>query len=275
VNALLADANTTIIGAGLTVGTITYTCSDTIAAGRVISSTPTSGTSYCGAVAMVVSTGTCCVTPPVPGSITVPATSANGAYNITWTASTGATSYQLESSAPASGTTVFPTWVQIYSGTALTFAERVGGGTWSYRVKATACGSSAYRTGSNNCVVTNSLVGGNAGASENSDWVKWRYPACWSYSRQCRGDMNGKKTVTYVAANDFTAFTAAFGKTNAQLALIPNGICGDLNHKNTVTRVAANDFTIFTTYFGKVDASVPLCSAAPVITGPYNYWTVP
>jgi hypothetical protein len=59
VNALLADANTAIIGAHLTVGPITYTCSATIAAGHVISSTPVSGTSYCGSVAMVVSTGTC------------------------------------------------------------------------------------------------------------------------------------------------------------------------------------------------------------------------
>jgi hypothetical protein len=56
---LLGDANTAIIAAQLTVGTITYTCSATVAKNYVISSTPTAGTSYCGSVAMVVSTGTC------------------------------------------------------------------------------------------------------------------------------------------------------------------------------------------------------------------------
>ncbi len=62
VNALLSDANNAIIAAQLSVGTITYACvpcSNPIPAGRVISTTPTGGTSYCGAVAMVVSTGPC------------------------------------------------------------------------------------------------------------------------------------------------------------------------------------------------------------------------
>jgi len=119
------------------------------------------------------------------------------------------------------------------------------------------------------------LIGGTAGTAENPDWMKWRYPACWSYNRQCRGDINGKTTGTPVASNDFTLFTAAYGKSQAQLILVPNGICSDLNHKNTGTRVASNDFTVFTTYYGKAAGSVPLCNAAPLTTGPYNYFTTP
>jgi len=214
-----------------------------------------------------------------PASVTVPAADADGNYVVSWTAAAGATSYQLESSAPASGTTIFPLWVQIYSGTALTFNDRVGGGTWSYRVKATnACSqSSGYTTGGTNCVVANCLVGGAAGTAENPDWVKWRYPACWCYARQCRGDINGKKTgPNYVQLLDFSALTAAFGKTDVQMVAIPSSICADLNHKKTgPNRVQLLDYTILTTYFGKADALVPLCTAAPVINGPWNYNTVP
>jgi beta-lactam-binding protein with PASTA domain len=270
-----ATATANIVNAGLTLGARTTACSVTIVAGHVISTNPANPTCVAlgTAVAYVVSIGT---TPAVPASITVPATSANGTYAVTWAASTGATSYQLESSAPASGTTVFPLWVQIYNGTALTFTDKVGGGTWSYRVMATnACGSSGYRTGGNNCVVTNCLIGGNAGTSENSDWVKWRYPACWCYNRQCRGDVNGKKTGTTVSLADNTLLQAAYGKTDAQLAAITGGICSDGNHKKTGTRVSLADFTNLASYYGKVDTSVPLCNAAPIITGPYNYFTTP
>ncbi len=97
-----------------------------------------------------------CLLPAAPATLTVNggvATDADGKYIVSWTASAEAATYQLESSAPASGTTIYPLWVQVYSGTAITFNEKVGGGTWSYRVKATnACGSSAYTDGSNTCL---------------------------------------------------------------------------------------------------------------------------
>jgi PASTA domain-containing protein len=55
-----AAASTAIVNAGLTVGAISFSPSTTVAAGLVISQTPTSGTSAAGgsAVALVVSTGT-------------------------------------------------------------------------------------------------------------------------------------------------------------------------------------------------------------------------
>ena len=62
----LADAGTILGGAGMTVGTVTHQCSDTVAAGLVQSQSPTAGTmaSSGTAVALVVSTGACNATVP-------------------------------------------------------------------------------------------------------------------------------------------------------------------------------------------------------------------
>jgi hypothetical protein len=119
------------------------------------------------------------------------------------------------------------------------------------------------------------LVGGAVNPTEKTEWIAWGKPGCWCYARQCRGDINGKLTAgKWVQAADLTAFRAAFGKTDAELAAIPNGICSDLNHKATAgKRVQAADLTIFRTYFGQ--AVVPLCNEAPIITGPYNFWITP
>jgi len=211
--------------------------------------------------------------PPCP--ITVPAgPDPDGKYIVSWTASAGATSYQLESSAPGAGTTIYPLWVQVYSGTALSYNEVVGGGTWSYRAKATnANGSSDWCTGTNSITVTtNCLIGGNAGVNEFNDWVKWRYPACWCNKRQCRGDADGKKIGFWVALGDLTILRTAISKSIAQLALVPNGICADFDHKTVGFKVALSDLTILRAYISKADASVPICDQAPVITGPYNWW---
>ena len=213
--------------------------------------------------------------PQSPCPITVPVSDPDGKYTVSWTASTGATSYELESSAPASGTTIFPLWVQVYSGTALSYNEKVGGGTWSYRVKATnAAGSSAWCTGTNSCVVANCL---NAGTTEQNAWVAWRYPACWCYARQCRGDINGTiKFGIWVTVEDLTLFRASYTKPNAQLILIPGGICPDLNHLIKFgIRVTVEDLTLFRQYYTKATTLVPTCDLTPIYTGPYNWWAVP
>jgi hypothetical protein len=126
-------------------------------------------------------------------------------------------------------------------------------------------------------IVTDCLIGGNAGSAEFSDWETWGKPDCWCYQRQCRGDINGSKLGPYwVQAADLATFKAAYFKTNAVLATVPNGICADLNHKPLGPyRVQAADLTIFKTYYFKAEALVPPCDAAPVITGPYNFWTTP
>jgi beta-lactam-binding protein with PASTA domain len=62
----LAEASAALIGANLSVGTVTRQCSDTAAAGLVISQTPEAGAPATrgDAVALVVSTGACNVTVP-------------------------------------------------------------------------------------------------------------------------------------------------------------------------------------------------------------------
>jgi len=226
--------------------------------------------------------------PPVPCPMTVPASDPDGAYTVSWTASTGATSYQLESSAPASGTTIYPLWVQIYSGTATSYNEKVGGGTWSYRVKATnANGSSDWCTGTN-CVVAECL---KSSATGYADWVKWRYPACWCFKRQCHGDINGLKVgLNWVQAADLSCFKSAYLKGDAVVAAITcstgttgtiGGICADLNHaKLGLNRVQAADLGLFKTYYLKGEAIVTCCDTATpagdctLVSGdPYNFWT--
>jgi hypothetical protein len=119
------------------------------------------------------------------------------------------------------------------------------------------------------------LIGGNAGPLEKSDWDAWDKPDCWCYQRQCRGDINGQKLGPYwVQMADLATFKAAYLKIDTILATIPNGICADLNHKKLGPyRVQMADLTIFKTYYLKLEHQVPVCDQAPVITGPYNFWT--
>ena len=114
-------------------------------------------------------------------------------------------------------------------------------------------------------------------ATEYNAWVgaPWNEPNCWCYSRQCRGDIDGKKILMkWVQNADLTKFRAAFLLTDAQLSAIPDGICADLDHKKILMKRVQNaDLTIFREYF--LDAVVPECDQAPIITGPYNFWLLP
>ena len=221
--------------------------------------------------------------PPAPASLTVPDNDADGVYNVSWAESAGAAYYELQSKTDY--TPSLPVgWVQVYSGPNDTsgYTERVGGGKWSYQVRACNAGCCCSEwTVVNSCTVAECLIGGNADGtlpgSELAAWRTWRYSRCWCWPRQCRGDINGLLTGPYwVQALDLTAFRAAYGKNDAALVNIPKGVCADLNHiKTGPSRVQALDLTIFRTYYGKGTANVPICTSAPVITGPYNYWTTP
>ena len=81
VNVTQATAESMIISAGLTVGTVSTTCDNTIAAGSVISSNPAAGTSVAPgtAVELVVSTGPCSVDIPVPNVVNTAQASATSA----------------------------------------------------------------------------------------------------------------------------------------------------------------------------------------------------
>jgi len=128
------------------------------------------------------------------------------------------------------------------------------------------------------------LIGGNAHANEYNDWVAWGKPDCWCYDRQCRGDADGiPKLMKWIGGADLTILRTAFLKTDAELALVPWGICADFDHKRILMkRVQAADLAILRHYFLK--NSVPLCDQADstnpvypsvIYTGPYNFWTSP
>jgi len=89
--------------------------------------------------------------PPVPASITVPASSTTGSFTVSWSSSTGATSYDLEEDT----TSAFSSPTQVYTGASTSFGvTNKPAGTYWYRVRASnTAGTSAWRTSTNGCVV--------------------------------------------------------------------------------------------------------------------------
>jgi hypothetical protein len=64
-------------------------------------------------------------------------------------------------------------------------------------------------------------------------------------------------------------FKLAFNKTNADLLLVPNGICADLNHTGVFGKqVTATDLDEFKLYFNLFEASVPECPSTHI-----DHWT--
>jgi len=108
-------------------------------------------------------------------------------------------------------------------------------------------------------------------APEYAVWQAWGEPDCWCYDRQCRGNVDGKKTyLRYVSSTDLDLFKQAYNKNDAALALITNGMCANLDHAKTYLRfVSSTDLDIFKTYYNKPDASVPVCDMTN-----YNFWKV-
>jgi len=130
------------------------------------------------------------IPPAVPASITYPATSSTGLYDVSWAAATGAVSYELERSANAGGT-----WAQ-------------GNGSYRYRVRAVnASGSSDWRTGGVDCAV---LIPPAIPASITYPAVSSTglYDVSWaattgavSYELERSEDAGGTWTQVYSAAN--------------------------------------------------------------------------
>lgn len=89
------------------------------------------------------------ISPPMPGSLNYPSSSSTGSYTVNWGSSSGATSYRLERS--NNGGVI---WSEVYSGSATSYSENVGNGSYRYRVRAeNSAGNSSWRTGTNDCVV--------------------------------------------------------------------------------------------------------------------------
>jgi hypothetical protein len=121
------------------------------------------------------------------------------------------------------------------------------------------------------------LIGGIAHANEYANWVAWGKPDCWCYARQCRGDINGRKTGPYwVQLLDLQLFAQGYLKSDVNLDKIPGGICGDINHTKTGPyRINLSDLFELAQYYLKPEAQVPMCDQAPLKTGPYNYFVEP
>jgi hypothetical protein len=126
----------------------------------------------------------------------------------------------------------------------------------------------------NGCAVTTGTVWNfttnldclNSAGTTTAHWNDWKLyskPTCWCYQRQCRGDINGKKTGTWVSSADFTLLRSCLLVADANLlpggSHYPWGICSDLNQKKTGTRVSSSDFTILRTYLLASDACTPVC----------------
>ena len=87
--------------------------------------------------------------PPAPATVTAtvgtPASGAAHYLSVSWASSTGATSYELETSTDGSA------WTNIYTGSALTFSHNTGNvadATFYYRVRASNGTASAYTNAS-------------------------------------------------------------------------------------------------------------------------------
>ena len=101
-------------------------------------------------------------------------------------------------------------------------------------------------------------------------WVTFGKPSCWCYQRNCRGDADGLKAGLYwVYGADLTILQAGFGKNDATLQTIANGICADFDRiKSGLYRVYGSDLIVLQSYFGKGATLVPVCNVATV-----NFWT--
>ncbi|MBS1612009.1 MAG: hypothetical protein JST49_04255, partial [Bacteroidetes bacterium] len=87
--------------------------------------------------------------PPAPATVTAtvgtPASGAAHYLSVSWASSTGATSYELETSTDGNA------WTNIYTGSALTFSHNTGNvadATFYYRVRASNGTASAYTNAS-------------------------------------------------------------------------------------------------------------------------------
>jgi hypothetical protein len=187
--------------------------------------------------------------PPAPGSITYPATSDTGRYTVSWTASTGATSYVVERS--RDGGVNWAADTNYVSGISY-LSDEPNTTSNTYRVRACSTGCSGNTTGAAPCVVTYCYGDSVAGSSQ---WKLVGRPRCWCYPRQCHGDADGAQegkspNQYWVGVNDLTVLQKAWNKTAAQLYVAPEpNACADFDRASegkspNIVEVGVNDLTI-------------------------------
>ena len=151
------------------------------------------------------------LTPGVPASITVPATSTTGAYTVSWGTSTGTvTEYQLYEATNSA----FTGQTLAYSGTGT--SKAISGktnGSYYYRVRAcngTICGG--YRTGANPTVVTLAVPAAPATISGPSQNTTGNFTISWASSTGAtRYELwESINFATFVKVHDATATSKSF-----------------------------------------------------------------
>ncbi|MBI5115224.1 hypothetical protein HZA56_02010, partial [Candidatus Poribacteria bacterium] len=86
--------------------------------------------------------------PPVPATLTYPASDADGQFTVSWATTSRATYYLLERSKDGGP------WEPVYSGPSTSYGENIPCGSYRYRIRAcNSCGCGAWRTGTTDCVV--------------------------------------------------------------------------------------------------------------------------
>jgi len=139
-------------------------------------------------------------TPVEPGFIAYPSTSADGQFTVEWGAAEGAQQYRLERSDDG-GTS----WSEVYSGSALSYGEIVGGGTYVYRVRAVhSAGVSLWVTGGHAIEVAVIPPVTPASLQYPSDSSTGRFTVSWpvavgaqTYTLQRSADGGGAWTTVY------------------------------------------------------------------------------
>jgi hypothetical protein len=194
--------------------------------------------------------------PPAPATLTYPAADGNnGRYQISWSASTGATSYKLQRSADGGST-----WGNVGTGVFASSpaCDDVNTGSYRYRVCATnAGGDSAWTTGTTDCAVVLCFPTSDPNMTT---WKAVGKPRCWCYARQCKGDATGtsegntKTGYYWVGTPDLNVFLKAFMVKEPTFGVGLQGepnLCSDFTHTqegNTKTgyyRVGTPDLTVF------------------------------
>ena len=202
------------------------------------------------------------IPPSTPPSISVPTSSTNGSYSISWAASqTGTVDvYEVYESTSSS----FAPQTAIYTGAATNKPiSGKGDGTYYYRVRACGIQCSGYRTGGNPVVVTllpdaPASISVPSSSSTGSYTVSWLAPPSGPYDRY----------ELWEATN--ATFSGAALVTNANVTQQSIGNKTDGSYYYRVRACNNNGCGGYTTGANPVNVSLPL-QTPPIPTG-LTYW---